>query len=183
MTLTDTGRVLGLQSQGKISGFNVMTAGFSLMKPAFFTTVGTVGIGRSEPVEIWSLSTMSAATIQPLLAQIQPWKGSRTPAQRIEQLRMMSGLTTNQIARLFGVTRRSVHNWIAGNAMADHHMQRLMQVESLIEVLPEHTPEQRRARLLDSSVGKSLFQKFVDQVGGDMRLQVPAFNLRELVGT
>lgn len=82
-----------------------------------------------------------------------------TAAEDVTALRTLSGLTTEQVAKLFGVTRRSVHNWIAGDPMAPHHRERLTHVLEVVRATAGETPAARRAVLLDSSKGDSLFHR------------------------
>lgn len=49
----------------------------------------------------------------------------------IAELRRLSGLTWEQLARLFGVSRRSLHFWASGKPMAasnENHLQRVLAV-------------------------------------------------------
>jgi transcriptional regulator with XRE-family HTH domain len=79
-------------------------------------------------------------------------------------LRDVSGLTAAQLGRLFGVSRRSIDNWMAGSPMAAHHEARLSALQAALIAIPAATPEERRAVLFDSSDGLSLFQRLVDEV-------------------
>jgi len=54
----------------------------------------------------------------------------------IGELRRLSGLTWDQLARLFNVSRRSLHFWASGKAMAadnEEHLQRLISVVRKID--------------------------------------------------
>ncbi len=54
----------------------------------------------------------------------------------IGQLRRLSGFTWDQLARLFNVSRRSLHLWASGGAMAprnEEHLQRLLMVVQKID--------------------------------------------------
>jgi transcriptional regulator with XRE-family HTH domain len=82
----------------------------------------------------------------------------------VSALRYISGLTAAQLGRLFGVSRRSINNWMAGNPMAAHHEARLSALQAALLAIPAATPEERRAALLDSSDGLSLFQQLVNEV-------------------
>lgn len=104
---------------------------------------------------------------------------SKSSAQRIAQLRVLSGLTTDQVGRLFGVSRRSVHNWINGNAMAPQHEERAARILAMIQALPGSAPEERRAALLDSSKGTSLFHQLAATRQEGARLQVAGLSARE----
>jgi DNA-binding transcriptional regulator YiaG len=98
------------------------------------------------------------------------------PPQSIAELRDLSGLTAGQIGRLFGVSRRSINHWLAGKVMSPVHEERLSQILLVVRGLDGSTPDQRRARLLDSSTGVSLFHRFVAQVTPPERLQVSPIN-------
>jgi len=106
---------------------------------------------------------------------------SASPAQRVAELRELSGLTTDQVGRLFGVSRRSVHNWINGNSMAPQHEERSAKILALVQVLPGSTPDERRAALLDSRQGTSLFHQLVAANNDGERLQVAGLSARERI--
>jgi len=81
-------------------------------------------------------------------------------------LRDATGLTAAQLGRLFGVSRRSINNWLSGNPMAPHHEDRLSHLCDVTLAISAATADDRRAALLDSSHGTSIFQQLVDQVSG-----------------
>lgn len=108
-------------------------------------------------------------------------KASASPAQQIAELRALAGLTTDQVSRLFGVSRRSVHNWISGNAMSPQHEELAAKILAIVKALPGSTPAERRASLLDSSRGISLFHQLMAARGEDVRLQVPGVSPRERI--
>lgn len=90
----------------------------------------------------------------------------------IAELRDLSGLTASQVARLFGVSRRSVNNWIAGKPMAPHHEERLSQLLAIVRGVEGSTSDSRRAALLDSSTGPSIFHQLVQDAPTAEILQV-----------
>jgi transcriptional regulator with XRE-family HTH domain len=60
-----------------------------------------------------------------LIPSVQPG------GKAIGELRRLSGLTWNQLARLFSVSRRSLHFWASGKAMTpsnEEHLQRVLAV-------------------------------------------------------
>jgi transcriptional regulator with XRE-family HTH domain len=105
----------------------------------------------------------------------------RTSSELIADLRLLSGLTTDQVGRLLGVSRRSVHNWLNGGVMARQHAERVSEILALVKALDGETPEQRRAALLDSSGGQSLFHKLLKQLKPNAQLQVSAASARERI--
>lgn len=53
----------------------------------------------------------------------------------VNELRLASGLTWEQVARLFGVSRRSVHFWASGKAMSSEHEEHLHRLLAVIRSL------------------------------------------------
>lgn len=103
-------------------------------------------------------------------------------AQRIAEIRALVGLTTDQVGRLFGVSRRSVYNWINGNAMAPQHEERAAKILSIVRTLPGSTPVERRSALLDSSRGTSLFHQLIATRVEAEPLQVAGATAKERIG-
>lgn len=79
---------------------------------------------------------------------------------RVDALRALSGLTVDQMGRLMGVSRRSIHNWMNGGSMSRANEERLSRLFEVVQGLPGG-PDQRRAALLDSSSGVSLFHRIL----------------------
>ncbi|MEU8152554.1 helix-turn-helix transcriptional regulator [Micromonospora sp. NPDC048986] len=81
-------------------------------------------------------------------------------ALSVKQLHEMSGLTWEQLSRLFGVSRRAVHNWANGGRMTARHSERLAGIYRRIAELPAGLPTERRDLLLvPASNGRSLFEE------------------------
>jgi DNA-binding transcriptional regulator YiaG len=89
----------------------------------------------------------------------------------VSDLRSLSGLTTDQIGRLFGVSRRSVHKWISGAPMSPHNEERLSTLLAIVSALPGN-PDERRKTLLRSNSGMSIFHQQLGLVASDSELQV-----------
>lgn len=53
-------------------------------------------------------------------------------AEAIAELRLVTGFTWDQIARLFGVSRRSVHLWASGGAMSRENEEHLHRVLAIV---------------------------------------------------
>jgi DNA-binding transcriptional regulator YiaG len=72
----------------------------------------------------------------------------RTAAASISELRRLSGFTWDQLARLFHVSRRSLHFWASGKPMTpanEEHLQRLLAV---VRKIDRGTASSNRAELL-----------------------------------
>jgi transcriptional regulator with XRE-family HTH domain len=96
----------------------------------------------------------------------------------VTMLRDLSGLTANQLGSLFGVSRRSINNWMAGAPMAPHHSARLQKLREVILQLTASTPIERKTELLDSSKGMSLFHQLVSQIPSGAIIQGESVSAR-----
>lgn len=89
----------------------------------------------------------------------------------VSELKSESGLTADQLGRLLGVTRRSIHNWAAGSPVASIHEERVRDLYQRIMAIDATTPQQRRGLLLASSNGRSLFKTFAGTAAQQERVQ------------
>jgi len=105
----------------------------------------------------------------------------RTLAASVNELRAMSGLTVDQIARLLGVSRRSVHKWMNGGSLDSIHAERLGHLMDVVRALPQATPESRRAALLASSGGPSLFYRLSQELPEPAVIQGNAISARDRI--
>jgi hypothetical protein len=77
-----------------------------------------------------------------------PLAAVRGAGPAISELRRISGLTWDQLARLFGLSRRSLHYWASGGALTaanEEHLQRLLAV---VRKIDRGTASENRAALL-----------------------------------
>ncbi|GEM_PF-3805725 len=77
----------------------------------------------------------------------------RTPAQAVQAIHAATGLTWDQIARFFGVSRRSVHSWAAGGRMSSINEEAIVKTAALVDKLTEArlSAYEIRRRLLQSA--------------------------------
>lgn len=75
----------------------------------------------------------------------------RSDREEIVWIKEHSGLTWDQLGKVFGVSRRAVHMWANGGRLNEANAQRLREFASIVERLeaetPGATPEEIRARL------------------------------------
>ena len=84
---------------------------------------------------------------------------SETTAEAILEIRRRGGLTWEEIANLFRVSRRSAHNWANGRPTTAQHEHSIRQILSIIRRLDRGSQEQNRNRLLTGVAGRpSLFE-------------------------
>lgn len=84
-----------------------------------------------------------------------------------------SGLTASQVGRAVGVSARTVHHWRTGAEPSPAASERLKALQRLVEGLDVTTPAGRRAELLDSSAGASLFAVFRADVPHAQQIHFP----------
>ncbi|MDR2380886.1 MAG: helix-turn-helix domain-containing protein [Bifidobacteriaceae bacterium] len=82
-------------------------------------------------------------------------------AENVRWLHKNSGLTWDQLGRLFGVSRRTVHLWANGSRMNAHNAEALAQAVSMVAGIAAQTPDDCRAALLAQVSGRtSPFEAF-----------------------
>lgn len=69
-------------------------------------------------------------------------------ASAVRILRDISGLTWEQLAKLFSVSRRAVHLWATGKTMNAGHQELLSDLLRIVRALPGNSPAERRLALL-----------------------------------
>jgi transcriptional regulator with XRE-family HTH domain len=119
--------------------------------------------GRSEPVLVgWILAGLGTSTgyagppdvsWRVPLAVEHPTARTVVPVTQpagptIGELRRLSGLTWDQLARLFGVSRRSLHFWASGKPMAPANEERLRQILRVLRRIDRGAASANRAALL-----------------------------------
>lgn len=82
-------------------------------------------------------------------------------AKAVRKAHEDSGLTWELLARVFAVSRRSVHSWANGARMNATNVELLMRFNDFLDKLPGETPSDRRAQILSiGSDGRSLLDRF-----------------------
>jgi hypothetical protein len=112
-----------------------------------------------------------------------PFRADHTAAQAaVAEIRVVSGLTNEEIAPLAGVSRRSLQAWVAGEAISARNEQRLRSLLDAIRRLATADPHKTRARLLDRESGnvrvydllaEARFEQAIDLASG-RRTDTPA---------
>jgi len=107
-----------------------------------------------------------------------------TPAEEIRWLHVVSGLTWEQLGRVFGVSRRAVHLWANGRRMNSTNAELLGQLVAVVSELPGGTADARRAALLAAGTdGSSLVDRLRARNRSDARdVTGTPFRPEELLG-
>lgn len=104
-------------------------------------------------------------------------------AKSVRDLHVESGLTWEQLARLFGVSRRAVHHWASGGRMNAMNEEQLGEITDVVGKLPAGSPAERRSLILATPTeGPSVFEKLKSQRPASEILQVSAFSPDQLIG-
>lgn len=70
------------------------------------------------------------------------------PAEAIAEIRRLTSLTWDQLAKIFGVTRRAIHFWASGKRLTSDHTEKLARVGSVIRRIDRGSCEENTAVLL-----------------------------------
>lgn len=130
------------------------------------------GTTSSRPKRLWedpyireTRSTAAGPSSVELLDILQPHPSDDREATRraISELRRLSGLTWEQIAELFEVSRRSVHFWASGSALNAANEARLMRVLQVIREADRGNARATRNALMTAIEGMVPFDLLVAQ--------------------
>ena len=94
-----------------------------------------------EPVKL----AMTSAT--PSLV-VDPEPAVPTIPEAIFEMRRISGLTWDELASLFGVTRRAIHHWANGNSLKPDNIRQVHDALRVLRTIARTSAEQTRALLL-----------------------------------
>jgi len=106
-----------------------------------------------------------------------------TPISAIAEFRRRSGLTWDQLARLFGVARRSVHFWASGKALSAANEERVGRMLAVLRYIDRGNARATRAALLTplgdgttpfDLLAKNEFEVVKEQLGPGPQLSTPA---------
>jgi transcriptional regulator with XRE-family HTH domain len=100
-------------------------------------------------------------------------KEEQSTSSAIMELRRLSGLTWEQLAKLFDVARRSLHFWASGKPVNAPNEERLRRVLAVVRKADRGFASKNRALLLEDHEGvvpldllaRGEYDKFIDLVG------------------
>jgi hypothetical protein len=136
------------------------------------TLTGTGTMGLPEPsmsVQYLGVGTSTARAVPGMFevrAGRSAFASSEAPELSSDRdgvlwLHEQSGLTWDQLGRLFGVSRRTVHLWASGSGMNAANAETLFALVNLVSKAEGRTPGERRAALLrPGSGGRSAIDGF-----------------------
>lgn len=87
-----------------------------------------------------------------------PGRASETTRQAVLEVRRVSGLTWEQLADLFSVSRRSVHAWASGKPLSASNENRLMRVLEIVRLADRGNARTNRSAFLEVRQGTSTIE-------------------------
>ena len=99
-------------------------------------------------------------------------------ATRVRRLKDNSGLTWDQLRRLFGVSERSMHLWAGGARMNARNAERLTYIEQVVDALGIKDADRCREALVGSPGGKgrSILQRLAMTAGPSEGVDIAALS-------
>jgi hypothetical protein len=83
-------------------------------------------------------------------------------AALVQELHSKSGLTWDQLGRIFGVSRRAVHLWAAGGQINAKHLELLFNASATVSALKAESPAESKLMLFESKNNvTSIFDQLV----------------------
>lgn len=98
---------------------------------------------------IWAPSRTSAEPIGSELATASP-EAVESTAASISGIRQLGNLTWDETAKLFGVSRRTVHHWAGGRPAAADQERKINRLYGALRTLNGRAPTELRAQLMSS---------------------------------
>ena len=133
--------------------------------------LATSNAWRPDTVEVWTIGAGTGAAHFDaqgapgvLQATLSPTASYGDAAQLVRDLHRDSGLTWDQLAQFFGVSRRALHHWAAGGNLTGRNYHILTVLSRRISDLRASTPQERRVLLLrPGGDGYSFYERLRDE--------------------
>lgn len=101
----------------------------------------------------------------------------------LDNLKNLTGATTEELAPLIGVHTRQIHNWVNGHRITERHLKRIYDLTERAEYeLEGTTPEQRRAHLMESIDSMSIYWRWLADAPRKQCIQYQALSVLEKLG-
>jgi DNA-binding transcriptional regulator YiaG len=146
------------------------------------STARTMGAGAGEqrrPTDVVAQADPAAVA-----AEADARTGRTIQAAEVRWLREASGLTWEQMGRLFGVSRRAVHLWANGGRMNATNAELLGRLVALVRELPGGPDRRRAALLAPTADGTSIVDRVRARHDSDARdISGTPFRPEELLGS
>lgn len=146
--------------------------------------LSAAGTSSAEPNRLWEApyvheqeATASGSSWAETIDGGIEQQGEST-GQAVAELRLISGLTWEQLGHMFGVSRRSVHFWASGKPLNADNETRLLQVLDIVRRADRGDARSTRAALLDVQDGHSAVDLLAEGQLKEARLRLGAGSQR-----
>lgn len=144
---------------GSVAQNVVLAVSFTAL-PFFGSSAGQIQVPtiRDLMSSSWAQSGSTAAFLihVPVVVEEAAAAAVASPAELLAETREASGLTWDQLARYFGVSRRAVHLWAAGGRMSAANEELLAHLVRAVDAVRGLEPAARRQALLRSESGLNI---------------------------
>jgi transcriptional regulator with XRE-family HTH domain len=111
---------------------------------------------NTESVSDWDLLIVSERTTSGLTLPSQPVASTEATRSALNEVRKLSGLTWEQLARLFNVSRRSLHFWASGQPLSRFNEESLNRLLGTVRYINRGSASINRTILLSPSSDGSI---------------------------
>jgi transcriptional regulator with XRE-family HTH domain len=104
----------------------------------------SLSVGRRVPAAARSMQTTGPFGLVHVVWQPREGRRDLGTAEQIRFLHEHSGLTWEQLGRLFGVSRRALHNWAGGSRLSAGNAETLARIVAALAERTTYSPEENR---------------------------------------
>jgi transcriptional regulator with XRE-family HTH domain len=159
----------------------IVLAALSLGGTTTYSVPETANLPFSH-LERWTNNGILDLTFRASGVAAQEILTTRSLQESVIRLRDLSGLTWDQLAKLFGVSRRAMHLWASGGRMNSYHAELLSGILARINRIPADTPTQRREMILAPGAdGRTIYETLLAERGRQHGVNAPALPPEQLV--
>lgn len=111
------------------------------------------GTASSESVLDWCLYAMEKQTASHIIIRISLPSLTETSEATLNELKQLSGLTWEQLAKIFNVSRRSLHFWASGKPLSPFNEEHLRRLLGTVRYIDRGSADINRSALLQPQQG------------------------------
>jgi DNA-binding transcriptional regulator YiaG len=138
------------------SAGNAMKARSEAIPQIFGSSSSYIGTASSESILAWYLQLMEKQTASSLSVTYSLPTTVESAQVTVHELKKLSGLTWEQLAKIFNVSRRSLHFWASGKPMTPFNEEHLRRLLATIRYIDRGSPDINRGALLQPQHGSTI---------------------------
>jgi hypothetical protein len=148
---------VGLQKAGTSAGESIQMKENTSQK-GIISTLYYFGTASSEPVPNQYLYLLEKQTVASNVNIIPPVLPGiiETSQETLNELKQLSGLTWEQLAKVLNVSRRSLHFWASGKPISSFNEEHLRPLLATIRYIDRGSPDINRGALLQPQQGSTI---------------------------